>query len=205
MSFAGFFAVFPALVLGRLCVRWHDCGIAVVYSGSAGALTAIGLSVLRSPTPAMLPGFLLTLALALLSHDPGAEPLPWQAEWNRCLSHLLPWGTAAALLAGLTHNALPLLPIAGVAAILSRLAWLPIPHTARLGLLFFLTAALGFAASGLLSPWTDWLCGTLCGVCLCTAGFLILPLAKRLYPGLQNPALFCLSVFLTFCYTNSIT
>lgn len=202
MTFAGFFAVFPALLLGRFCVRWHDPGIAAVCSGCAGGLTAIGLTALSTPNPAMLPGFALVLVLALLFSDHRYEHLTWQAEWRLRLRHLLPWGLAAAALAGLTHTPCALLPIACVLALLSRLAWHPIRITAWLGLLLFLTAALGFTCSGLLSPWSPLLLGILSGICLCIAIFLFLPLAERLYPGWQNHTLFCLFVFLIFYYTN---
>jgi uncharacterized membrane protein YfcA len=202
MFFAGFGAF--ALIVGRLCVRWHDAGIAAVCSSCAGILTAGGLSVLRSPQLSALPGFVLILLLVLMTNESSLVSCSWKTEWTERLRQLLPPCIAAALLAGLTVQPVVLFPVVCVPALLSRLAWQPLRAAIRWALALLLAAALGFSGSVFLSPWMGWIQGLFCGICLGTAVFAMLPLACRLYPSRQNRILFCLFVFLTTYYTNCI-
>lgn len=196
--------VLAALLLGRICVRWHDCGIACVCSACAGTLTAAGLSVLRTPSPALAGSFLTAFCLLLLLDSEPEHPRFWLEEWRQTQCHLTPYAMLTALLAGLSETLLALIPLACIASALSRLSWRPLSDTVRLGVMLIAPAALGAIAAPYLTPWMNMIRGVLCAFTLYLTGFHLMPMAHRLYPGKQNAALFFLFVFLICCYTNCI-
>lgn len=195
-------AVLGALLFGRICIRWHDCGIACVSSASAGCLTGFGLSVLRTPSPMLAAGFLTCFAALLLLDSDSERPPGWLDEWRLTLHRLMPFAVFTAFLAGLSNLPLLLIPLACVLAALSQLSWHPWPDTVRLGLILTASAALGILFAPLSALWTDLFRGVLCASCLYVSGYRCLPLGHRLYPNKHILAVFFLFVFLICYYTN---
>ena len=195
-------ALLGAMLFGRICVRWHDCGIACVCSASAGCLTGFGLSVLQTPSPMLAVGFFSGFAVLLLLDREPEHPQGWLAEWRLTLRHLMPYAVSAALLAGLTGIPLILIPLACVLAALSRLSWRPWTDTVWLGILLILSGFFGILAAPMLSAWNHVLRGMLCAFCFYLSGYRCLPLAYRLFPDRNLIAVFLIFVFLICHYTN---
>lgn len=195
-------AILSALLFGRICIRWHDCGIACVSSASAGCLTGFGLSVLRNSSPMLAAGFLTCFAVLLLLDSDPERPPGWLDEWRLTLHRLTPCAMLTAFLAGLSNLPLLLVPLACVLAALSRLSWHPWTDTARLGLMLTASAALGILAAPMLSSWIDLLRGALCAFCLYISGYHSLPLGHRLFPEKHMLAVFFIFVFFICYYTN---
>lgn len=197
-------AVLGALLLGHICVRWHDCGIACVCSACAGCLTAAGLSVLRTPSPTLFGSFLAGFSLLLLLDAEPERSHFWLEEWRMTLRRLTPYSILIALLAGLSKVPFALIPLACIASALSRLSWRSISDAVRLGAMLIVSAALGTIAAPYLVPWMNIIRGALCAFSLYLSGCHLMPMAHRLYPGRQTAALFFLFVFLICYYTNCI-
>ena len=197
-------ALLGAMLFGRICVRWHDCGIACVCSASAGCLTGFGLSVLQTPSPMLAVGFFSGFAVLLLLDGEPEHPKRWLTEWRLTLRRLMPYSVSAALLAGLTEMPRILIPLACVLAVLSRLSWHPWTDTVRHGILLFLAAAIGMLAAPLCSAWSCVLRGMLCACCFYLSGYRCLPIAYRLFLDRNIIAVFLIFVFLICYYTNCI-
>ena len=195
-------AVLGALLFGRICVRWHDCGIACVCCACSGCLTGFGLSVLQTPTPMLAVGFFSGFAVLLLLDGEPEHPKRWLTEWRLTLRHLMPYAAVTALLAGLTGIPFILIPLACVLAALSRLSWRPWTDTVWLGILLILSGSFGILAAPMLSSWIHVLRGMLCAFCFYLSGYRCMPLAYRLFPDRNLIAVFLIFVFLICYYTN---